>query len=196
MKKIIAICLMIFILSIGVCYAVTFSDVSGHWGESYINSIADKGIINGYPDGTFKPNGTIKKGEYLKLVMTAFIPKFDWTQPNVKYNHWSSIYIEKAEREGIIEEGEIDATTANEEITREEVANILAKCDILLANNPQQKEEMEFYDISELSEESMTYLAHCVARGLITGYDDATFKPYKTLTRAEVATILYRYLNK
>ena len=39
-------------------------------------------------------------------------------------------------------------------------------------------------------------LKHCVSRGFIEGYEDSTFKPERTLTRAEVATILTRYLAK
>jgi hypothetical protein len=38
-------------------------------------------------------------------------------------------------------------------------------------------------------------LAHCVAYDYINGYEDGTFGPGRTLTRAEVATILYRYYN-
>lgn len=196
MKKILVLCLICLILSLSVCFAVEFSDVSGHWGEQYITSLTDRGIINGYTDGTFRPNGTIKKGEYLKLIMTAFLPDFDWTQENVKYSHWSSIYIEKAEREGIIEEGSIDEENVNEPITREQVVVILGKCDLLLAKNSQDSEELEFYDVDDMDEEAFALLSHCVAKGYIEGYKDATFKPYKTLTRAEVATILYRYLNK
>ena len=47
---------------------VTFSDVKGHWGESYIYSGVQKGYINGYTDGTFKPNQYITRAEAMKIV--------------------------------------------------------------------------------------------------------------------------------
>ena len=196
MKKVLIASVVCVVMILSVCYAASFSDVPGHWGETYINSLADKGIINGYTDGTFKPNGTIKKGEFLKLIMTSFMPDFDWTQQNEAYTHWASIYIETAMQKGIIPVDFCDETTANDEITRGEVVNILGKCDIIIANEAQDGAEMEFYDIDDLDDETFAMLSHCVAKGYIAGYNDATFKPNKTLTRAEVATILYRYLNK
>lgn len=196
MKKLLFLSVVCAVLALSVCLAANFSDVSGHWGEQYINSLADKGIINGYTDGTFKPNGTIKKGEFLKLVMTTFMPDFDWTQENVAYSHWASIYIETAMQKGVIDIDFVDESTVNDEITRGEVVNILGKCDIMIANEPQDGAQMELYDIDDLDDETFAMLSHCVAKGYIKGYEDLTFKPNKTLSRAEVATILYNYLNK
>lgn len=45
-----------------------FSDISGHWANEYINSAADKGWVNGYPDGTFRPNQAITRAEFVTLV--------------------------------------------------------------------------------------------------------------------------------
>lgn len=45
-----------------------FSDISGHWASKYINSAALKGWINGYPDGTFKPDQYITRAEFVTLV--------------------------------------------------------------------------------------------------------------------------------
>jgi hypothetical protein len=44
---------------------ITFSDVTGgkHWAESYIKTCVKAGLINGYTDGTFKPNDTITRAE-------------------------------------------------------------------------------------------------------------------------------------
>ncbi|MDY0235575.1 MAG: S-layer homology domain-containing protein, partial [Gudongella sp.] len=46
----------------------SFSDVEGHWANEYINSAAQKGWLNGYPDGTFKPNQEITRAEFVTLV--------------------------------------------------------------------------------------------------------------------------------
>ena len=45
-----------------------FSDVSNHWAKSYINSAAKKGWINGYNDGTFKPDQYITRAEAMTLI--------------------------------------------------------------------------------------------------------------------------------
>ncbi len=195
MKRLLFLMVLCVLLLVGICYAAEFSDVPGHWGETYINTLADKGIINGYTDGTFKPNGAIKKGEFLKLIMTASMPDHDWTVEPGEFTHWSGVFIEQALLNKVIDYGFVDESTANDEITRGEVANILGKCDLMILDNPQDGVELEFYDIDEMDDESYAMLSHCVARGFIAGYNDATFKPYKTLTRAEVATILYRFLG-
>ncbi len=49
-----------------------FTDVqSGSWYYTNIMNLVDKGVINGYPDGTFKPDGTITRAEFTKLVIAA-----------------------------------------------------------------------------------------------------------------------------
>ena len=45
-----------------------FTDIAGHWGNRYINSAARKGWVNGYPDGTFKPDQHITRAEFMTLV--------------------------------------------------------------------------------------------------------------------------------
>ena len=50
---------------------VTFSDVKGHWGESYIYSGVQKGYINGYTDGTFQPDKTVSRAEFSKMLNQA-----------------------------------------------------------------------------------------------------------------------------
>ncbi len=45
-----------------------FPDVEGHWAEKYINSAAAKGWVDGYPDGTFKPDQYITRAEFVTLV--------------------------------------------------------------------------------------------------------------------------------
>ena len=48
--------------------ANSFSDISGHWANKYINSASAKGWVNGYPDGSFKPDQYITRAEFVTLV--------------------------------------------------------------------------------------------------------------------------------
>lgn len=45
-----------------------FTDIENHWARQYINSASEKGWVNGYPDGTFKPNNYITRAEFVTLV--------------------------------------------------------------------------------------------------------------------------------
>ena len=49
-------------------FAVSFSDLDGHWGKSYIDVLVNDGTINGYDDGTFRPDKEITRTETVKLV--------------------------------------------------------------------------------------------------------------------------------
>ena len=49
-------------------YGLGFSDTGGNWAEGYIISAARHGIINGYEDGSFRPENTITRAEAAKIV--------------------------------------------------------------------------------------------------------------------------------
>lgn len=55
-----------------------FYDIRGHWAKAEIENLVRKGIINGYPDGTFKPENKITRAEFLVLLSKAF----KWDLPN------------------------------------------------------------------------------------------------------------------
>ncbi|ABN54275.1 MAG TPA: Cell surface glycoprotein 2 [Hungateiclostridium thermocellum] len=48
-----------------------FGDTKGHWAQQFIEQLSDLGYINGYPDGTFKPNNNIKRSESVALINRA-----------------------------------------------------------------------------------------------------------------------------
>ena len=185
------------ILLASVCFAVTLTDISGHWAEPYITELTEKGIINGYEDGTYRPEGQIKKCEFIKLIMAASLPNENWAErESVKYEHWAGIYAEAAEEQGVMSRTYVDEVSLEEPISREDMVEILGKCDIIIRGNAQESAELELYDIADMDPSKLAMLSHCAAKGLIAGYEDYTFKPDRTLTRAEVATILSRYLKK
>ena len=45
-----------------------FTDIEGHWGEKYINMAAEKGLIKGYPDSTFRPDEPITRAEAMAII--------------------------------------------------------------------------------------------------------------------------------
>lgn len=51
----------------GTCSDVKFTDTAGHWASEYIAEGVEKNWINGYPDGTFRPQNTITRAEFVKL---------------------------------------------------------------------------------------------------------------------------------
>lgn len=153
------------------------------------------GVINGYPNGTFKPEGTISKAEFIKLVVMASLPEeVDIADAPSAMDNWAGQVVAVAQIYQVIEPGAITEENMNEPITRMEMAMIISKADVFLRGNSlDQSTSLTFNDYDEMNREEITYLTHAVSKGLITGYTDNTFKPFKNMSRAEAATMIYRY---
>ncbi|MEI6309676.1 MAG: S-layer homology domain-containing protein, partial [bacterium] len=48
-----------------------FNDVFGHWAQADIMTLVDKGIISGYPDGSFQPDKSVTRAEFIKILAAA-----------------------------------------------------------------------------------------------------------------------------
>ena len=51
-----------------VLLAQASTDIQGHWAEQVISRWVDRNIVDGYPDGTFKPNAPIRRAEFAALI--------------------------------------------------------------------------------------------------------------------------------
>ncbi|KHE67987.1 C40 family peptidase [Halobacillus sp. BBL2006] len=89
-------------LDLGTSTSDQFSDTDGHWSEKYINAAAKAGYINGYKDGTFKPEQEITRQEIAALFDKAF--KLSGSGANfddVSSQHWAYDSIEALAASGI-----------------------------------------------------------------------------------------------
>ncbi|MEA1975593.1 MAG: S-layer homology domain-containing protein, partial [Bacillota bacterium] len=125
MKKAISLIILttIVITTTTVAYAMNFSDVVGtEWYIENLNYVTNpaKKIIDGYPDGTFRPNNKLTVEEFIALILKGDGIKYA-SQPNIK---WSTPYIEKAKDKYLIEDNQF--TDYSREITREEMAEIVS----------------------------------------------------------------------
>ncbi len=197
MKKIIVFSLLagIFFLQTSVL-AISFKDInSSHWAYKYVIELTTNKVINGYTDGTFKPENTITRAEFIKLVVMAALPDWiDIDDAESNINHWAAKYIWIAERYGLITTGSIDLKNIDEPITRLEMVRIITKADLTMKGNQlATNEKVKFKDVISLNSEDLLLLKHACSKNLITGYTDNTFKPYDNMTRAEAATMIYRF---
>ena len=197
MRKIVVFLLLVCIFSIQTSViAISFKDIkSSHWAYKYVIDLTTKNVINGYTDGSFKPENTITRAEFIKLVVMAALP--DWIDINdaeSTMNHWAAKYIWIAERYGLIGTGSINLENIDEPITRIEMVRIITKADLTMKGNElQTNEKVKFKDVISLNNDDLLLLKHACSKELITGYTDNTFKPYNNMTRAEAATMIYRF---
>lgn len=178
-------------------FAITFSDLSTtQWAYPNIARLVEAGVINGYTDGTYKPEKAVTRGEFFKLIMTAFYGGNEYFEKNnVNIGHWASPYAVEAAVQGYLMNG-TTVTNLNDSITRLEMVHILAKlCNSNQLYRKTALERIAFSDVGQLDETSQLYIDFVVQNGLINGYTDITFKPNKFMTRSEVATVMCRFLD-
>ena len=96
MKKTVSIILTLALIfssfAVMNAFAVSFSDLEGHWGKSYIDVLVNDGTINGYDDGTFRPDGTVTRAEFVKMIGKGS-EKTDVVYTDVPADHWGYDYI-------------------------------------------------------------------------------------------------------
>ncbi len=179
--------------------ASTFSDVPDtHWAIRYIDSMQYTNIINGYEDGTFKPEAEVKTGEFIKMVAMAYFPNYKYEAPSEGW-HWSKPYVEILDH-SILRAQEYNNERVERIITRAEAAEII--CYYYMLSHSDNKENLtlerdekyikNFKDEALIiDKESRIFIDNCVRFGLINGFDDGTFKPENGLTRAQAAKLIY-----
>ncbi|MBP2025631.1 S-layer homology domain-containing protein [Peptoniphilus stercorisuis] len=110
----------------GTSKLTNFSDANYEWYSEAINFVVAKGLINGYPNGTFNPNGKITRAEF-----TQMISKYLTTNGTKQINfndvsgHWAQPAINKVASGGIIDGYTDGSFKPNKEITRAEASKIL-----------------------------------------------------------------------
>lgn len=173
--------------------AVSFSDIAGHWAEADILQAANAGIVNGYLDGTFKPNRTVTRAEFAVMLMNTL--KLDGMGTELAFTDsamigvWAQQAIELAVQAGIIH-GYVDGTfRPDAEITRSEMAAMLTNT---LVHTKYTNTSTGFADDQDIP----AWVKHGVALlkelGIVTGKDGNRFDPYAKMTRAEAVRVLLK----
>jgi amidase len=167
-----------------------FTDITNHWAKENINLLSSKGLLIGYPDGTFRPDKGLTRAEALKVIMTYLGEEGQASSfKDVPTTHWANQYIGKATQLGIIN-GYVDGTfRPDKKISRGELAALITR-----AFSLKGKGTTSFKDLNS-SAWYYEYVDALVANKIVIGYADQTFKANKESTRAEYATIIVRLLE-
>ena len=204
-KKLLALALvlaMVISMVILPANAVNLSDISDHWAKDSIQRWVDAGIINGYQDGTFKPNGNITRGEFATILSKAFglSGKSDKTFSDVS-GHWAEKYVYACAAAGIVG-GYPDGTfLPDKAITRQEAMKMYTVALQLSAyvESDKYSEYLSdwFADAGEIGDWAKEYAVAMVVNNAMQGSvqgDSLMIRPTANISRAEVAVILDRLM--
>ncbi len=184
------------------------TDVVGNeWFADDVRLLIEMGIINGFPDGSYRPNEPFRVDEFLKALVLAL--HYEPTQTNSGY--WAQGYIDTAKSlywlEYISNEGGLKNYSVP--ITREQMGVVLYQAAEDMPGVQMNGNEVNLmYKMSEYSrgiwidqapsremDYSYHYLITIYGLGIITGYPDGTFGKTNHLTRAEAAAVLARVVD-
>ncbi|MFR6552574.1 MAG: IdeS/Mac family cysteine endopeptidase [Paraclostridium sordellii] len=167
-------------------------DISGHWAKKEINQFISSGYVNGYEDGTFRPDNSITRAEFVKLVNKyfGFNNKEDVKFSDIHTNDWYYNDICIASKTGYINGYEDKTFKPNKTITREEVSKIL----ITIKNKQDNVYDKlnKYPDKNKVSNWAKPYVEGAIEQGYLKGDDLGLLNPTNNITRAESITILSR----
>lgn len=153
--------------------AISFPDIKGHWAESSINNAVKKGYVGGYPDGSFRPENTLTRAEFMKMLVAAL----GLETKTGGSGKWYKPYIDAAIAEGIYKTGDFANEAYEKSLTRAEMATVVVRATGVKDVEPKQG----------------LYLA--TSKGLIGGTSPGEISADGFSTRAQAIVVIERLLS-
>lgn len=178
--------------------AFAFQDTSGHWAARYIEEVRRINLLNGFPDGTFRPDANVTRDQFVTVAIRALHAL--GVIPNAVSNHpqyWAKNYIDKAKEIGLLETNEFGdekPATFGKPILRSEIIPILARL-VAVLKLPTNAELPSLKDWNTLQEPLRSEAEIVIRAGLMKGNSDGTLGVNKTMTRGQFATIIHRIVE-
>ena len=167
--------------------AAAFTDTAGHWAEGAITKWSEEyQIINGYEDGTFRPDTSITRGAFAGILdrflhFRAVSPAETFS--DLRGNYWES-QILKLNAAGVYL-GNNGKALAAESITRQQAVAMIARAFQVPANTT----SLPYTDAATISDYAVGAVAEMTARGWLNDSTDGRFRPTDAITRAEIVNI-------
>ncbi|PKM77559.1 MAG: serine protease [Firmicutes bacterium HGW-Firmicutes-15] len=172
----------------------SFNDISGHWAENYIKDLARRNFVNGYGDGSYRPDQTLSRAELVSII--ASLHDLTLTVMGEKPNFidyqdipwWALEAVLAAKEHGLISgyaDGSFQPARA---VTRSEMAVILSR----LAGETKAvtSAELPYQDSEQIPSWARDAFVQLYERGLLTIFPGELLEPNRPVTRAEAAALL------
>ncbi|MDO4541459.1 MAG: S-layer homology domain-containing protein [Bacillota bacterium] len=179
-----------------------FSDLSNnHWAFDYITSLVNQSIIKGYSDGTFRPEASITRAEFMKIlgghaennghnVYNYTTQRFT----DVNSSHWAYTYVNWGQQKGVVSGNGDGKFNPDAKITRQEMAVMLYNYATKVLGKSFSSANNAFSDKSAIESWAVSAVNAMVGAGIINGRENNVFAPTANATRAEAATMIYRLI--
>ncbi|WP_274365625.1 immunoglobulin-like domain-containing protein [Paenibacillus thermotolerans] len=181
-----------------------FEDVSNHWAKDAVNNMGSRMVINGTGVGIFDPDRNITRAEFAAIMVRGLglrLEKGLASFTDLNPRDWYYDAVQTAYSYGLVNGFEDGSFRPNDQITREQAMVIIAKAMKLTGlegvNSNQASNLLSIYqDASFVSGWAINGVADSVHTGIVTGRDRDKLAPNALITRAEVAMMIQRLLQK
>ena len=184
------------VYTVTVTARTQFTDVpAGSYYFDRVYQAAAAGIVNGYPDGTFKPDNFIKRKDFAVMVTKMLgvdTSSYTTTSFSDVANDYALDDIAFCAENGIISGRGNGIFDPDANITRQEAASIVARALKLTRSS----NTTSFKDDAKIASWAKSSVAACVKAGIISGRTDGTFAPTENIKRCDAAIIMVRSLDK
>ena len=180
--------------------APAFNDITGHWAADNIIFVASRGLLSGTSDTTFSPNTGMTRGMFVTALgrLAGINPDSYKTGKftDVKADAYYAPYVNWAAQTGIVEGVTATTFAPDTNINREQMAVIMANYAKKLGYDlPKTLQAVTFADNAQISSWAKNAVRAMQQAGILAGKNGNKFDPKGTATRAEVATILRRFVE-
>ncbi|RIX48676.1 S-layer homology domain-containing protein, partial [Paenibacillus nanensis] len=188
-----------------VWHPLEFEDVKNHWAKDAVNNMGSRMVVEGTGNGMFSPEQDITRAEFAAIIVRALglrLEKGDSSFKDVKLTDWYSRAVQTAYEYRLINGFEDGTFRPNDKLTREQAMQIIASAMNLTGLNDRILEQSleamlhSYSDSEDVASWAETSMAKSIQAGVVTGKNGNKLAPKAYITRAEVAAIVDRLLEK
>lgn len=181
-------------------FVPAFTDITGHWAADNILFAASRGLLSGTSDTTFSPGTGMTRGMFVTALgrLAGINPDSYQTGKftDVKADAYYAPYVNWAAQTGIVEGVTATTFAPDTNINREQMAVIMKNYAAKLGHDlPQTLKAVTFADNTQISSWAKDAVKSMQQAGILAGKNENKFDPKGTATRAEVATVLRRFVE-
>lgn len=177
--------------------AVIFSDTATHWAKASIDRAVELGIVNGFSDGSFRPDKIVTRAEFAVMISRALGLQGEGDASKLRdftsVPDWAQTHVARTVAAGLIGGFEDATFRSNGQLTRSQLAVIMVRAAGLPLDS---SASLSFTDKDVIPAWAQKEVAAAVEAGLIQGKNGNRFDPLATATRAEALTLIIRLLEQ
>ncbi len=196
---IVVLCLLLSSTAVSAQTPYPYTDVEGCWALEAITDLTNRGILGGRGNGLFGPNDKITRGEFATIMNKVYrlsAPENPKTFTDVPESYWGKSAVDSVVAAGFMSGLSSGTFGPDRPVTREQaITAIMATTSASDTIKEGANKDTGYTDDKKISSWARGFVYAAKQLSIMGGYPDGSFHPQDTLTRAETATLFYRFYH-